>query len=83
MIRDLELLSTKDSVNNMTQIEWLIDTPTHYQGMYGSGIIAINLPWGCAEAIQAACSALLSEVTQSNGPFPHASFALNWLKAPR
>jgi 23S rRNA (adenine2030-N6)-methyltransferase len=83
MIRDLQVLSAKDSVSNMAQIEWLIDTPEHYQGMYGSGIIAINLPWGCADAIQAACTALLTEVTQSGGPLPRANFTLNWLKAPQ
>lgn len=83
MIRDLKALSTNDSVSNMAQIEWLIDTPEYYQGMYGSGIIAINLPWGCADAINAACAALHTEVTQAQGPLPRASFKFNWLKAPQ
>ena len=83
MIRELQALAGKDSVTNMAQIEWLIDTPEHYQGMYGSGIIAINLPWGCADAINAACAALLAKVTRSEGALPRASVNFKWLKAPQ
>lgn len=83
MIKELQSLSGSAAVNNMAQIEWLIDQPEGYQGMYGSGIIALNLPWGCADNISNACTRLLEQVATPEGPLPQASFSFNWLKAPQ
>lgn len=79
MVDQIKQLTQTHTINNIYQIEWLIDDKSA-SGMYGSGIIAINLPWGCAEHIEAACAEMLPLFKQSDA-YPHASFNSVWLKA--
>ena len=61
----------------MANIQWRYDTANDAQGMYGSGIIAVNLPWGCDHEISAA----MLSIQQSK--MPQAAFSLEWIKAPK
>ena len=77
MLKGFNTLADEHSVSNMANIQWRYDTTNDAQGMYGSGIIAINLPWGCDNEISdAMLSIQQSKMTQS-------AFSLEWIKAPR
>lgn len=76
MLKRIEALSALESVTNMANIQWRHDTDRNAQGMYGSGLIAINLPWGCDTAIsEAMLSIQQSKITQ-------AAFSFDWIKVP-
>ncbi len=76
MMNGFNTLSELPSVSNMANFQWCHNPASEAQGMYGSGIIAINLPWGCdSEITEALLLIQQSKITQ-------AAFSLDWIKQP-